>query len=892
MKIHFEPNLKHQLEAVDAVANLFQGAPYTRPEERFWDGEVSSNVLKLFPQEWFENAKNVANSYGIQNAAFVESPDFTVEMETGTGKTYVYLRTIFELHKRYGLHKFFIVVPSVPIRQGTLTQLRLTEQHFWEIYNTKAHVLEYDSKKIADLKHYCKSSQLSIMVLNKQAFDRDDNILNDPNRDNGNLLDLLSKVRPIIIMDEPQEGMDTENMQKRFDAFNPLFKLRYSATHRAVKNLIYRLTPCDSYNQGLVKKIAVLSIHESNTQSNVSICFKKLHLSSRDPEATLELHAKLANGEIKPKSVKVKRGDDLEAKTKNPVYHGWKVENITTKDLFDAEGVITFTNGEQIIENTQHGHDKQSIFEEQIKRTIQTHFRRKKQLAPLGIKPLALFFIDRVASYVDREGLIRTLFEKQYKEQYQAFYDTPPVFVDKVHGGYFAQKKGTDEYTDDKRSMETNKEIYDKILKDKETLLSFDEPLEFIFSHSALGVGWDNPNIFTICTLNQTESEIKKRQELGRGLRLCVDQQGKRYRDPEGTPEGQEINLLTVVPNMSYYAFSTSYQSELKEALGEDTQAPPVRNANKTLSTIRRNAQHFSSQDFQTLWEKIAKKTRCKVHFREEELIKQGIESLSEISIEENKLHISLNYIKSIGENAELDGAFKGSTQASLHASFARLDIVGELSRNTALSDRATAAVLSALPEHQKNMLMRNPMAFLAEATKKLKHILNREMVRLVKYEPTGDVHPLSLFKEIEETSRATTPTPDRGLYDAIIHDSEVEERFAHDLERESMVRVFVKLPKEYKIQTPIGSYNPDFALVIHKPDLDHPEKEGRFYFTVETKGTAEWEKLRPEEKMKIDCAIAHFKAIGLETYLAPVEDLRSFNDKARAVTGQTFFER
>jgi type III restriction enzyme len=892
MKIHFEPNLKHQLEAVDAVASIFQGASYTRPEDRFWDGEVSSNVLKLPSEEWYENAKNVAIQQGIQNFGFTEQPDFTVEMETGTGKTYVYLRTIFELHKRYGLHKFFIVVPSVPIRQGTLTQLRLTEQHFWEIYNTKAHVLEYDSKRIADLKHYCKSSQLSIMILNKQAFDRDDNILNDPNRDSGNLLELLANVRPIIIMDEPQEGMDTDNMQKRFEAFNPLFKLRYSATHRAVKNLVYRLTPCDSYNQGLVKKIAVLSIHENNTQSNVSICFKKLHPNGMsDPQAILELHVKLATGEIKPKSIKVKRGDDLEVKTKNPVYRGWKVQNIATTDLFDGEGVVTFTNGEQITENTQHGHDKESIFEEQIKRTIETHFKRKKQLASLGIKPLALFFIDRVASYMDKEGLIRTLFEKQYKEQYLASYGVAPVYVEEVHGGYFA-KTSAGEYTDNKNSMEKNKEIFDEILNKKEWLMNFENKREFVFSHSALGVGWDNPNIFTICTLNQTESETKKRQELGRGLRLCVDQQGKRYRDPEGTPEGQEVNLLTVVPNVSYHAFSTSYQTELKEALGEDTQAPPVRNANKALSTIRRNAKHFSSEEFKVLWEKIAKKTRCKVYFREDELIKQGIEALSEISIEENKLHISLNYIKAIGENSELDGQFKGSTQASLNASFAPLDVVGELAKNTALSDTAMASILSSLPEMQKNMLVKNPMAFLSEATKKLKHILNQEMVRLVKYEPTGDTHPLSLFKEVEETSRAITPTPFRGLYDAIIHDSEVEERFARDLERENVVRVFVKLPKEYKIQTPIGSYNPDFALVIHKPDLDHPEQEGRFYFTVETKGTAEWEKLRPEEKMKIECAIAHFKAIGLDTYLAPVEDLRSFDQQAFKKINQTFFER
>jgi len=277
MKIQFEPNLKHQRDAVSAVTAIFKGAPSVRPEERFWGDEVSSNVLKLPIEEWRKNAADIAAANGIDDPARTEEPDFTIEMETGTGKTYVYLRTIFELDRKYGLHKFIIVVPSVAIREGTLTQLRLTKPHFSEMFSTDAKVIEYDSKKLSDVRGFCVSNHLSIMVMNKQTFDKDHNIINDPNRDGGNFLEMLWQVRPVIVMDEPQEGMDTENMQKRLAAFNPLFKLRYSATHRQPKNIIYRLAPYDAYNMGLVKKISVLSIHETNTQSNVAITFKKLN---------------------------------------------------------------------------------------------------------------------------------------------------------------------------------------------------------------------------------------------------------------------------------------------------------------------------------------------------------------------------------------------------------------------------------------------------------------------------------------------------------------------------------------------------------------------------------------------------------------------------------------
>lgn len=889
MQFKFEPNLKHQSDAINAVVRIFEGASYIRPEERLLTGEVSNNVLSFSPEQIYENIAKIVEEQGLETDYYpTPEMDFTIEMETGTGKTYVYLRTIYQLHKQYGWHKFMIIVPSVAIREGVLSTLKNTAQHFHEIYGIKPSIVEYDSKKINSVNSFCMSNHLSIMVMNKQAFDSDKKVINAEDRDTGNILEKLQQVRPIIIMDEPQEGMDTENMQARFGAFNPLFKLRYSATHKHPKNIVYRLTPYDAYNLGLVKKIAVLSIYENNTQSNVAIALKKINLSANLPTASLVLNVRSKEGDIKSKLVAIKRLDNLEKKTNNPVYRGWVVDNIGTTDLYDGEGFVSFTNGEKVTEGSQFGTDKETIFREQIRRTIQTHFRRKKQLIPMGIKPLTLFFIDRVANYVDDHGIIRRLFVQEYTNLYKQEYKTDPVHIADVHNGYFAQNK-SGEFTDNEKSMATNKEIYDKILRDKASLLAMNEPLEFIFSHSALGVGWDNPNVFTICTLNESESQIKKRQEIGRGLRLCVDQNGKRYRDPDDISEGKEVNLLTVIPNQSYHSFVTTYQDELRDEMGQSAKAPPMRDDNRKIKPITRNEARFTSDDFKNLWQKIARKTRCRVHFREEVLIEKGIESLSQIVVDKNAIEISLNRWQAM--NAEfIDARNVGTTQAEIRGSFAILDIVEELAKNTMLAIPTLGSILTALPDTQKNMIANNPMQFMAEATKSLRFIVNEELVRLVKYEPLDEMHPLELFTPLEETKRDITATPRKGLYDYVIHDSDIEKNIAEDLDNHHTIRLFLKLPNSYKIPTPIGNYTPDFALVIEKANLDNPHAESLFYFTIETKGTDRGEKLKPDEQMKIKCAIKHFEALGMQGYLAPVDDLQAFDKKSRQAVGHTFF--
>ncbi len=894
MHIHFEPNLKHQSSAVDAVIHVFEGARYTHQEEKFGAGDVSGNVLRIDAEKIHENVAKLAEERGIEEYAPTDEPDFSIEMETGTGKTYVYIRTIFQLHKQYGLHKFMIVVPSVAIREGTLAALRDTRQHFREIYGKIASVVEYDSRRLPDVMNFCRTNHLSIMVVNKQAFDSDNKILNAEDRDSGNLLEQLQRVQPIIIMDEPQEGMDTPNMQKRLAAFNPLFKLRYSATHRFPKNVINRLTPYDAYNSGLVKKIAVLSIHETNTQSNVAIKFRRVNLGRGNPTASLLLNVRLKGGEIKEKTVTVRRLDDLAKKTNNPVYTGWVIEDIGTTDIFDGEGYLKFTNGEQINEGGTVGSDKEGIFRQQIRRSIQNHFRRKEQLEPMGIKPLVLFFIDRVANYIQTDGLIRRLFVEEYTDLYQRQYCKAPINIDAVHGGYFA-KTGKGRYTDHARSMEgeASKAIYDRILKEKMQLLSFEDPLEFIFSHSALGVGWDNPNVFTICTLNESISQIKKRQEIGRGLRLCIQQDGRRYRDPEGTREGQEVNRLTVVPNESYQAFVITYQTELREELGEHAEAPDMQDDNRTPVKIKRVENRIKSKNFQRFWGRIASETRCKVHFREENLVEKGIKALSEIVITENELKISLHRWATI-RNGVIEDEQEGVTRVDIKGRHAAFNVVEELSRDTALATTTVTAILTRLPDAQLAMLARNPIRFIAEATESLRQIVSHEMVRLVRYEKTGRTLSLNEFFCAEEETRYKnlTPTPNRGLYDYIKHESDVEKTMAIIFDNHSTVRLFLKLPEKYKIPTPIGNYTPDFALIMEKRDLDDPDTEARFYFIVETKGTSELNKLRPDERRKIQFAIKHFESLGMENYLAPVDNVQTFDKKAFKVVGDTFFDQ
>lgn len=878
MKIKFEPNLQYQKEAINSVVNLFDGAPYIRPEDRI-SQEVSPNILKITKDKVFNNYDHIVSANSLDDtvqAKDSEQMDFSIEMETGTGKTYIYIRTILELYKKYGLTKFVIIVPSIAVKEGVLKTLEMTKDHFKELYNEKIQFFEYDSKKTTRVRHFAFSNTLQVMVTNIQAFNTDDRIINQE-RDINNgvkLIDLIKAVHPIVIMDEPQEGMDTKNMQKRFDQLEPLFKLRYSATHKKPINIIYRLTPYDAYNQGLVKKISIYSIHEENTQSNVEIDFKDIRYSSGKPEAKLSLNYKVGT-DFKEKVGYFKELDNLEEKTKNPAYKGWIIERIYKG--FDQVEKIQFSNGDEIVKGDKHGWDKESVFREQIRWTIRQHFEKKEKYKDLGIKVLSLFFIDRVDNYILQDGIIRRLFVELYREEYQKFYGKEPLDIDSVHDGYFAKTR-SGEYTDNINSMRKNRDIYNLIMKEKERLLSLEEPLEFIFSHSALGVGWDNPNVFQICTLNESNSEIKKRQEIGRGLRICVDNTGKRYRDTGTIVEGEEVNILTVIPNESYYTFVSSYQDEINEETN-DKREIKVRNARKGATKVNINEDILNSKDFKDLWKKIQKKTKYMVNFREEELIDKCVDSLNDIVVREQKISIEAKRISRLNseENIFENIVNIGEDKAKSKTEKAKIDVVDEISEQTSLSVPTVIKILNKISN--RNMLVRNPVMYVSEAVKRIKNVLDLEMVRIINYQLTGSEYPLSEFRKFNAQTYNSIVSASKSVYDEVEYDSDIERKFVLDIEMESKVKAFVKLPSWYEIDTPIGKYNPDFALVLEKKELKD-NKETKYYFVVETKGSDDLEKLREDERLKIQCAIKHFEAIGFEKYLAPIKNFDGLKNK------------
>ncbi len=874
MKFRFEPNLPHQLAAIRAVIELFDGATKTQAEERLF-GEVSPNILLISDQQLTDNKQKLYQANNIPDPRDINDPDFSVEMETGTGKTYVYLRTAFELFRQYGLTKFIIVTPNVAVKEGVLKTLKDTQQHFFDMFGVRSNYFEYNSKRARiDLRNFTETNQLSIMVSNTQAFTGDTKIINAEGRDDTHgqkLSALVAKVRPIIILDEPQEGMDASKTGDAIAAFNPLFKLRYSATHKIVKNLIYRLTPYDAYNKGLVKKIEVFSVTEDNIESNAHLVFKDIKLGSAMPQAKLELQVKTATG-FAFKTILVRSGDDLRAKTNNPAYASWQVENIAG----GLSGVwkIRFTNGKQLELGDRQGWNKEAVFEQQLRWTIKKHLQKQQRLAKHGVKVLSLCFIDRVDNYIHPDSLLRVLFEKLYAQEYEATYGTSPENIQAVHGGYFSRTT-SGEFTDNETSMSKNRDMYDEILKDKEWLLSKDNPRQFIFSHSALGVGWDNPNVFQICTLNETHSLTQKRQEIGRGLRLSVDEKGDRIRDPEETASGEEINLLTVIANQSYESFVTDYQNELAVDYGVDPtgQAKP-RNAKNSLRKIYRREDVFTSEDFRTLWDRINSRTRCSVLFNEDELTRACIEALNAIHIARPQIRLGLNQLTSIAPG-EVQSKLVGTDVIDIVASGNGFDIIDEISEATSVSHQVLQNVLLSLSD--KTGIINNPADFIQKAIVAINRVLDSQLIRFVEYIPTNQTYPVDEFTEIEQTYQDIYPV-NRGLYDAIIYDSDIETHFAAELDATAQVRLFLKLPRWYRIPLPNGgTYNPDWAMIIEKPSLEISSAAAKHYFVVETKGDTDIGKLSPEEQFKIQCAIKHFRAIGLEEFVAPVKPRVNF---------------
>jgi len=654
LKIKFENNQEHQLKAINSVVKLFDGYSKRSTEFTMYGSDTIANMdpYEMLDEQWmYDNLIQVQKENGLIEDMYLNFDDglellevnswrypyYTVEMETGTGKTYVYLRTIHELRKNYGWGKFIIIVPSVAIYEGVVKTFEITKQHFSTLYNNETIALtEYDGAQISKLRSFAASSSIEIMVMTIDAFNKTTNVIYKPTEKlQGEKLpyQYIQETRPILILDESQNYTSPTSKQA-LRTLHPLFAIKYSATptekgetkdiNREWMNRIYNLTPVDAFKLNLVKKIEVLGVTEQNNFNDGQLSFTLMEEKSGYGLAVEARMNIIKNGERKSEVIKLRKGDDLESKTGNENYSGLVIDEINRKD-----GIVVFTNGTEmkVAEGGAVTLSKEEIFRIQIEETIKAHMIKQKQLLPMGIKVLSLFFIDKVANYVENDGIIKKLFDEAFEKQKVHFGYYKGWKAEQVREGYFAKKKGKnnkDEFVDtsvDKKTQaekDLEKQAYNLIMKDKEKLLSFDEKTCFIFAHSALREGWDNPNVFQICTLNNATSEKRKRQEIGRGLRLSVNQNGERVND-----EG--VNVLTVVANESY----ESYCEQLQNDYMEDGDIPPNKPSNASKAPAKRNNELFKSDDFQKFWNKLCRKTEYTINVEETELVKNSILKLT-----------------------------------------------------------------------------------------------------------------------------------------------------------------------------------------------------------------------------------------------------------------------
>jgi type III restriction enzyme len=647
VEFKFDPNQEFQTRAIESVTELLDGQPKIGVELSLSLGAglaAIPNRLDLDESALLANLQLVQQLNGlaadealqcieetIETAGgpkMARFQNFSVEMETGTGKTYVYLRTALELYHRFGMRKFIVVVPSVAIREGVLKTMRMTVRHLLELYgNPPYRYYVYDSENLSQIRQFALSDSVEIMVMTIDSFNKASIVINqNTDRLQGETpIHLVQRARPILILDEPQ-NMESELSVRALSALDPLFALRYSATHRNPYNVVYRLTPYEAYRQSIVKRIEVASVVREDDANQPFVRLEVISTKKNTITARVALHKLMKSGVVKEQTVTVRHGDSLERKAGRPEYAEFTVDEISP-----AGGYVRFTNNTELAVGDAKGADTEAIFEAQIHYTVREHFLRQARVRPHGIKVLSLFFIDRVANYAREDGIIRHLFVKVFDElrkrkEHAEWKDVSP---NEVQAAYFAERRRRggvvemlDSVTGDSKADET---AYDLIMRDKERLLSFEEPVAFIFSHSALREGWDNPNVFQICTLNQTASEIKKRQEVGRGIRLAVDQNGDRVHD-------ERVNVLTVVANESYESYVQKLQSEVEEEYGEDGLPPKPADARKR-GTARLRKEFLLKPEFKELWERIKHKTRYLVKIDTGKLLEEVVPEIDKMKV-------------------------------------------------------------------------------------------------------------------------------------------------------------------------------------------------------------------------------------------------------------------
>jgi type III restriction enzyme len=865
MKLTFESNLNYQQDAIKSITDLFEGQPLEDSILEFnlkEEGTLNlingvSNNLILSEEQILANLQGIQANNEIKVSEHLDGMHFSVEMETGTGKTYVYLRSVYELNKLYGFKKFVIVVPSVAIREGVLKNLEITHEHFQTLYdNVPVNFQVYDSTKVSTLRGFATTNNIEVLVINIDSFAKDENIINKSNdKLNGQKpVEFIQATHPIVIVDEPQ-NMETEKRIAAIDKLKALCTLRYSATHRNQYNLTYNLNPVKAYDLGLVKQIEVDSIIEENAYNDAFVSVESITATKTKVTAKVSINSN-ENGGVKKKTLTVKVGDDLyKLSNEREIYaDGYIIEEIDA-----VNQCISISNGNLLYKGDSQGGLTDEVMKFQIRKTIEEHLKKEKRLNKLGIKVLSLFFIDKVVNYRSYDAVgnpVKGKFAEWFEEIYQE-YISKPAFkeldkfpVEETHNGYFsADKKGA--FKDTSGETKADDDTYSLIMRDKEKLLGLDNSLRFIFSHSALREGWDNPNVFQICTLNETKSDIKKRQEIGRGLRLAVDQTGKRTYD-------QNINRLTVIANEAYDDFAKALQKEIEDDCGV---AFTGRIKNKRERTAIKYRKGFEADPkFLEIWEKLKKKTTYRVDYKTDELITlaaKAIKDLTEIkapSLRSTKIGITMtdegigtNYV---GEKVESYGSYAWKIP----------DVLGYIQSKTELTRSTIEEILSNSGRIEDIII--NPQLFLDLATQAIKRTLYDLMINGIKYQKIGgSEYEMALFEaqELEvylNDFSFKVSDSSKTIYEEFVPlDSGVESRFAQDCETSEQIKFYFKLPNWFKIPTPIGNYNPDWALVF--------EDDKKIYFVAETKDTGtpqvDLSKLSGDEQMKIKCGKAHF---------------------------------
>ncbi len=1000
MKLKFKRQA-YQDDAVNSIVKCFEGqekgsrrdllARFRRISdkgtlfEKTEDIEIISFGNKSITLTESERRKNIREVQRLNNITFVENQpldELSIEMETGTGKTFTYIKTMYELNKEYGWSKFIVMVPSIAIREGVEKSFNITQDYFQELYHKKIRCFVYNSSNssnIANINSFASDESIQVMIINYQAFNIEEEKRGKKNKiyepldelQSRRPIDVINSVKPIIIIDEPQKFGD--KTEKKLEKFQPLFKIRYSATHKENMeyNKVYRLDAIDAYNQKLVKKINVKGIEVLHNKSESTYLFlDRIDISKKhDPEALMEIEVKSSTG-VRRKLMKIKNGDDLYTKSGGlQQYKGYIVSEIDGR--YENYDKVFFLNGECIEAGQVFGDvDELYIIRIQIRETIRSHLEKERELYKLGIKVLSLIFIDEVKKYKDwttgepLKGEYARIFEEEYNN---ALIDNRTLFDDnynkyldsfetgKIHAGYFSvDKKGHEinpNINDKSEYLSFDEDAYDLIMKDKERLLSLEEPVRFIFSHSALREGWDNPNIFQICTLKRSNSNISKRQEIGRGLRICVNREGERMDYSVLENNFHSINTLTVIASESYDSFAKTLQTEIAENLSErpknftsesfigkvltndygqhyeftpehfqdllifnvmngyvdknnnyritDKFVEDMENGKleimpelvgfeeqignlmkrlystdntrlvsderrENIKTLSPNA-NFMKKEFQDLWKKINVKTIYEVDFDTNELIEKSVNSINEkltiakmqVKITEGEQKDRLSSTSVYTGSSMAEGSTKTEIIENYTPSQVEYDLIGEITKDTGLTRKTIIEILTKISSEKFNYFKYNPEEFI----RKICNLINQEkattIIDGIIYHKTEKKYSNDIFtiNNVRGELGENTIDVKKHIYDFLKYDSINEKKFAEKLEI-GEVTVYAKLPNDFKIPTPVGNYNPDWAIVFENLSFKY------VYFIAETKGSMNSMELREVEKAKIECARKHFECI------------------------------